>query len=159
MGKMMKPEKKYLSLFRGDDTAFNGGGGFDFVIETPEDTMDGFSIEFSFIGIKKTITEFRRLEEKRFAFSVQFTAQETKNLPLCFQNATMVMLQTVDGLVLRKTLTNKCLIHAEKHGNKLLITACIDNLLKGASGQALQNMNLMFGLEETTGLRLKPVAF
>ena len=55
--------------------------------------------------------------------------------------------------------TNKCLIHAEKHGNKLLITACIDNLLKGASGQALQNMNLMFGLEETTGLRLKPVAF
>ena len=55
--------------------------------------------------------------------------------------------------------TNKCLIHTEKHGNKLLITACIDNLLKGASGQALQNMNLMFGLEETTGLRLKPVAF
>ncbi|MGM9693717.1 MAG: N-acetyl-gamma-glutamyl-phosphate reductase [Alloprevotella sp.] len=55
--------------------------------------------------------------------------------------------------------TNKCLIHAEKHGNKLLITSCIDNLLKGASGQALQNMNLMFGLEETTGLRLKPVAF
>ena len=107
----MKPEKKYLSLFRGDDTAFNGGGGFDFVIETPEDTMDGFSIEFSFIGITKTITEFRRLGEKRFAFSVQFTAQETKNLPLCFQNATMVMLQTVDGIVLRKTITNKCLIH------------------------------------------------
>lgn len=55
--------------------------------------------------------------------------------------------------------TNKCLIHAERHGDKLLVTACIDNLLKGASGQAVQNMNLMFGLEETTGLRLKPVAF
>lgn len=55
--------------------------------------------------------------------------------------------------------TNKCLIHAERHRDKLLITACIDNLLKGASGQAVQNMNLMFGLEETTGLRLKPVAF
>lgn len=55
--------------------------------------------------------------------------------------------------------TNKCLIHAEKHGDKLLVTSCIDNLLKGASGQAVQNMNLMFGLEETTGLRLKPVAF
>lgn len=55
--------------------------------------------------------------------------------------------------------TNKCLIHAERHRDKLLVTTCIDNLLKGASGQAVQNMNLMFGLEETTGLRLKPVAF
>ena len=55
--------------------------------------------------------------------------------------------------------TNKCLIHVEKHRDKLLVTTCIDNLLKGASGQAVQNMNLMFGLEEDTGLRLKPVAF
>ncbi len=55
--------------------------------------------------------------------------------------------------------TNKCLIHAERHRDKLLVTACIDNLLKGASGQAVQNMNLMFGLEETTGLQLKAVAF
>lgn len=55
--------------------------------------------------------------------------------------------------------TNKCLIHAERHRDKLLVSVCIDNLLKGASGQAVQNMNLMFGLEEDTGLRLKPVAF
>lgn len=55
--------------------------------------------------------------------------------------------------------TNKCLIHTERHADKLLVTACIDNLLKGASGQAVQNMNLMFDLEETAGLRLKPVAF
>jgi N-acetyl-gamma-glutamyl-phosphate reductase len=55
--------------------------------------------------------------------------------------------------------TNKCLIHLEKHDNKLFIVSIIDNLLKGASGQAVQNMNLMFGLEETTGLKLKPVAF
>lgn len=55
--------------------------------------------------------------------------------------------------------TNKCLIHAERHGNKLLVTSVIDNLLKGASGQAVQNMNLMFELEEDAGLRLKPVAF
>ncbi|WP_242156657.1 N-acetyl-gamma-glutamyl-phosphate reductase [Aestuariivivens sediminis] len=51
--------------------------------------------------------------------------------------------------------TNKCLLHLHKHNNKLLITSIIDNLLKGASGQALQNMNLMFGFEETTGLNLK----
>ena len=55
--------------------------------------------------------------------------------------------------------TNKCLLHLEKHGDKLLIISCIDNLLKGASGQAVHNMNLMFNLEETVGLRLKPSAF
>ncbi|WP_028295975.1 N-acetyl-gamma-glutamyl-phosphate reductase [Olivibacter sitiensis] len=55
--------------------------------------------------------------------------------------------------------TNKCFIHLEKHGNKLFITTIIDNLLKGASGQAVQNMNLVFGLGEATGLRLKGTAF
>ena len=55
--------------------------------------------------------------------------------------------------------TNKCLIHIEKHEDKLLIISCIDNLLKGASGQAVQNMNLLFGLDEKTGLNLKPSAF
>lgn len=51
--------------------------------------------------------------------------------------------------------TNKCLLHLHKHKDKLLITSIIDNLLKGASGQAIQNMNLMFALDETEGLKLK----
>lgn len=55
--------------------------------------------------------------------------------------------------------TNKCLIHLEKHGNKLMILSITDNLLKGASGQAVQNMNLMFGLDEKEGLRLKAAYF
>ena len=55
--------------------------------------------------------------------------------------------------------TNKCLLHLEKHDNKLLIISCIDNLLKGASGTAVHNMNLMFNLEEKVGLMLKPSAF
>lgn len=55
--------------------------------------------------------------------------------------------------------TNKCIISLEKKDNYLLITSVIDNLLKGASGQAVQNMNLMFGLDETTGLQLKPSGF
>ena len=55
--------------------------------------------------------------------------------------------------------TNKCLIHLEKHNDKLLIISMIDNLLKGASGQAVHNLNLMFNLEETVGLHLKPSAF
>ena len=55
--------------------------------------------------------------------------------------------------------TNKALVHCEKYGNKLLVTSCIDNLLKGAVGQAVQNMNIMLGIDETAGLRLKPSAF
>lgn len=55
--------------------------------------------------------------------------------------------------------TNKCLIHVHKHEGKLLITSIIDNLLKGASGQAVQNMNLMFGFNEETGLQLKGTYF
>lgn len=55
--------------------------------------------------------------------------------------------------------TNKVILQLQKHGNKLLIISVIDNLLKGASGQAVQNMNLLFGLDEHTGLRLKPAAF
>ncbi len=55
--------------------------------------------------------------------------------------------------------TNKALVHAEKYGQNLLVTSCIDNLLKGAVGQAVQNMNLLFGIDETTGLRLKASAF
>lgn len=55
--------------------------------------------------------------------------------------------------------TNKCIISLMKKGNRLLITSIIDNLTKGASGQAIQNMNLLFGLEETTGLHLKPCGF
>ncbi len=51
--------------------------------------------------------------------------------------------------------TNKCLLHLHKHEDKLLISSAIDNLLKGASGQAVQNMNLMYGFDEAEGLQLK----
>ena len=51
--------------------------------------------------------------------------------------------------------TNYCFLSLQKEGRKLLITSVVDNLLKGASGQAVQNMNLMFGLDEMAGLRLK----
>ena len=57
------------------------------------------------------------------------------------------------------TNTNKCILYPEKHGNRLLIISMIDNLLKGASGQAVQNFNLMFGLDEKSGLALKANGF
>jgi N-acetyl-gamma-glutamyl-phosphate reductase len=55
--------------------------------------------------------------------------------------------------------TNKCLLNVSKHGKKVLITSVIDNLVKGASGQAIQNMNLMAGFDEDCGLRLKSSGF
>jgi N-acetyl-gamma-glutamyl-phosphate reductase len=55
--------------------------------------------------------------------------------------------------------TNKCLIQLEKEGDQLVVHSALDNLLKGAAGQAVQNMNLVFGLEEATGLQLKSIAF
>ena len=90
---------------------------------------------------KVSIEELRRIYEEYYAED-SFTHVVDKNIDLK---------QVVN--------TNKCLLHLEKHGDKLLIVSCIDNLLKGASGQAVHNMNLMFNLEETVGLRLKPSAF
>lgn len=55
--------------------------------------------------------------------------------------------------------TNKAIIQLEKLGNKLVVHSAIDNLLKGASGQAVQNMNILFGLDQTIGLKLKSSAF
>ena len=67
---------------------------------------------------------------------------------------------TTDSINMKQVVqTNKCIISLLKKGNRLLITSIIDNLTKGASGQAIQNMNLLFGLDETTGLHLKPSGF
>jgi N-acetyl-gamma-glutamyl-phosphate reductase len=70
-----------------------------------------------------------------------------------------VTVTTTDINMKQVVQTNKCIISLMKKGNRILITSVIDNLVKGASGQAIQNMNLMFGLEETTGLHLKPSGF
>jgi N-acetyl-gamma-glutamyl-phosphate reductase len=70
-----------------------------------------------------------------------------------------VTVTTTDINMKQVVQTNKCIISLMKKGNRILITSIIDNLIKGASGQAIQNMNLMFGLEETTGLHLKPSGF
>lgn len=65
-----------------------------------------------------------------------------------------------DGISLKEVVnTNKGLVHVELHNGYVHISSVIDNLVKGASGQAVQNMNLMFGLPETAGLKLKPSAF
>ncbi|MBO4557703.1 MAG: N-acetyl-gamma-glutamyl-phosphate reductase [Bacteroidales bacterium] len=75
-----------------------------------------------------------------------------KGSPFVFVSDTPVSLKEVVN-------TNKCLLHVESYNGYLHITSIIDNLLKGASGQAVENMNLMFGLERTTALKLKANAF
>jgi len=72
-----------------------------------------------------------------------------------YKNAAFTFISDEDIHLKQVVNTNKCIIHLHKHNNKILITSIIDNLLKGASGQAVQNMNLMFDFEETEGLQLK----
>lgn len=72
-----------------------------------------------------------------------------------YSNAVFTFLHDEELHLKQVVNTNKCLLHLHKHENTLLITSIIDNLLKGASGQAVQNMNLMFGFDETEGLLLK----
>ncbi|HRB69232.1 MAG TPA: N-acetyl-gamma-glutamyl-phosphate reductase, partial [Chitinophagales bacterium] len=76
-----------------------------------------------------------------------------------YKDAPFVILSNKNIHLKQVVNTNKCLIYIEKIGNKLMIIAATDNLVKGASGQAVQNMNLMFGFDEEEGLKLKPVAY
>ncbi|MEZ7499515.1 N-acetyl-gamma-glutamyl-phosphate reductase [Flavobacterium sp. Arc3] len=76
-----------------------------------------------------------------------------------YKDQPFVTVTTTDINMKQVVQTNKCIISLMKKGNRILITSVIDNLVKGASGQAVQNMNLMFGLDETTGLHLKPSGF
>lgn len=76
-----------------------------------------------------------------------------------YNNAPFVILTNENPDVKQVVNTNKCVLYLHKHKQKALIISVIDNLVKGASGQAVQNMNIMFGLDQTLGLRLKPVAF
>jgi N-acetyl-gamma-glutamyl-phosphate reductase len=84
------------------------------------------------------------------------TLEEAKSIyKTYYKDAAFTFVSDEDIHLKQVVNTNKCLIHLHKHNNKLLVTSIIDNLLKGASGQAVQNMNLIFGFEETQGLQLK----
>jgi N-acetyl-gamma-glutamyl-phosphate reductase len=113
--------------------------------------------ELNFIPVRGNFT--------RGIFAVLYTdcAMDESNITKLYKNfyATQPFTHVVDKSVSLKDVvnTNKCLLNVSKHGKKVLITSVIDNLVKGASGQAIQNMNLMAGLDEDCGLRLKPSGF
>jgi N-acetyl-gamma-glutamyl-phosphate reductase len=88
------------------------------------------------------------------------TLEEAKELYNAFYTDAAFTHLSDEALHLKQVVnTNQCHIHLHKHDDLLLITSAIDNLLKGASGQAVQNMNLMFGFPETEGLLLKAGVF
>ncbi|KJD35425.1 N-acetyl-gamma-glutamyl-phosphate reductase [Tamlana sedimentorum] len=119
--------------------------------------QDNFASEINFMPNRGNFSRgiFATLYTK-FEGSVD----DAKNLYQNFYDSAKFTFISDDFLHLKQVVnTNKCLVHLHKHEGKLLITSIIDNLLKGASGQAVQNMNLMFGLEETTGLHLKGTYF
>lgn len=76
-----------------------------------------------------------------------------------YQNEPFVHVSDVPIHVKQVVGTNNGIVHLEKHNDQLLVTSAIDNLAKGASGQAVQNMNLMFGLKEDTGLKIRALQF
>jgi N-acetyl-gamma-glutamyl-phosphate reductase len=92
--------------------------------------------------------------------SVSTSMEEVSKLFADFYQGHPFTVMSPDTVDLKQVVnTNKCLVGLEKQGDKLVVHTAIDNLLKGASGQAVQNMNLMFGLQETVGLKLKSIVF
>lgn len=125
--------------------------------ESLESLQTGFDKELFFIpnrgnfsrGIYASIyTDFEGTIEDAFAIFEKF-----------YEDAAFTHISKNPVHLKQVVNTNNCFIHLHKHNNKLLISSVIDNLLKGASGQAIQNMNLVFSLEENLGLNLKSTYF
>lgn len=119
--------------------------------------QNGFNQDINFIPVRG---DFARGIFASVYTDFQGTVEEAESIYSDFYKDAAFTFVTSKNIDLKQVVnTNKCLLHLEKHGKKLLILSVIDNLLKGASGQAVHNMNLLFGLDEKTGLNLKPVAF
>ena len=125
--------------------------------ETLGQSQPGFNREVNFVPLRGDFT--------RGIFISAYTRcplpeKELTNLYQDFYAGTVFTRVMDNNLNLKQVVnTNYCLLHVEKHGDKAFVTSVIDNLLKGAAGQAVENMNLMFGLEQEVGLRLKPSFF
>jgi len=117
----------------------------------------GYSPSLNFVPVRGNHT--------RGIFTVTYTKfngsiEDAQNLYDEYYNGHPFVILTKENPDLKQVVnTNKCILYLEKHSDKLLIISITDNLIKGASGQAVQNMNLMFGIDEKAGLNLKPVAF
>lgn len=127
------------------------------IIQSLKQLQPGFSKDFNFVPIRGNHT--------RGIFVSAYTnfngsIEEVNELYNSYYAEHPFVFVTDKNPALKQVInTNKAVVYLEKHGKKLVIISLTDNLIKGASGQAVQNMNLMFGLNEKVGLNLKPVAF
>jgi N-acetyl-gamma-glutamyl-phosphate reductase len=117
----------------------------------------GFSQPLNFIPMRGNFT--RGIMATAYTTSILSTQQLTELYQQYYADAPFTCMATENPDLKQVVNTNKCILFAEQHQGKALIISMIDNLLKGASGQAVQNMNLVFGFPETAGLWLKPIAF
>ena len=129
----------------------------DEILQSLKQLQPGFSKDFNFVPIRGNHT--RGIFVSAYT-NFKMNISEAKELyEDYYTNHPFVFVTDKNPGLKQVVNTNKAIIYLEKHGNKLVIISVTDNLIKGASGQAVQNMNLMFGLDERTGLNLKPVAF
>lgn len=127
------------------------------ILQSLGQLQPGFSEGFNFVPIRGNHT--RGIFVSAYT-KFEGTLEEAKELYRNFyQDHPFVVLAENNPSLKQVVNTNKEIIYLEKHNDKLVIISLTDNLIKGASGQAVQNMNLMFGLDEKAGLNLKPVAF
>lgn len=124
------------------------------ITETVQRLQDGFTKDINFIPVRG---DFSRGIFASMYTKSNLSATELLSLYQDFYKEAPFVVVTDKTVHLKQVVnTNNCFLQVEKLGDKVLITSVIDNLLKGASGQAVQNMNLLFGLDESTGLHLKP---
>lgn len=127
------------------------------ILQSLKQLQPGFSEGFNFVPIRGNHT--RGIFVSAYT-KFEGTVEEAKELFLNFYKDHPFLVLSEKSPSLKQVVnTNKAVLYLEKHKDKLVIISLTDNLIKGASGQAVQNMNLIFGLDETTGLHLKPVAF
>jgi len=127
------------------------------ILQSVKSLQNGFSHDINFIPVRG---DFARGIFASVYTDFEGSIEDAKSIYTSYYKDAAFTFIADKNIDLKQVInTNKCLLYIEKHRNKLLIISIIDNLLKGASGQAVHNMNLMFGLDEKTGLNLKSVAF
>lgn len=127
------------------------------ILQSLCELQPGFKFGFNFIPVRGNHT--RGIFVSAYTDFEGSLADANQLFGNYYANHPFVFVSEINPSLKQVVNTNKAIVYLEKHGNKLVIITCTDNLLKGASGQAVQNMNLMFGLDEKEGLNLKGVAF
>lgn len=129
----------------------------DEILQSLSQLQPGFSRDFNFVPIRGNHTRGIFVSAyTHFEGSLEKANELYRDF---YKTHPFVIVADKNPSLKQVVNTNKAIIYLEKHRDKLVIVSLTDNLIKGASGQAVQNMNLMFGLDERAGLNLKPVAF